>query len=145
MSSKEENTRHAGDFAEKQHDGRTNEHCQLPVLSGNYTPEQIERAHRTYAEAVQWIAENPSAWEFMNTRFVELGERGRKFTIQRIIEEVRDRGDLVFSSTNGGRLAISHSYRSVFSRLLCKAHPQYRHLVKTCDTVFDHMGESWAI
>ena len=79
------------------------------------------------------------AW--IDARFAELGRRGRHFAMQRIIEEVRDRGDLAFTPTDGGRFKISHNLRAMFTRLLCKAHPEYAHLVSTHHTVFDAILE----
>ena len=142
----EKSTRPAGSLATEQ-DGREEERTKggsnedSNTTEPEFTEEEFERGHRVYQRAMRWIDANPEAWAKIDARFAELGRRGRHFAMQRIIEEVRDRGDLAFTPTDGGRFKISHNLRAMFTRLLCKAHPEYAHLVSTHHTVFDAILE----
>ena len=146
VRSKAENTRPAGSLATEQV-GRTKERAKggskkdVSTTEPEFTKEEFARGYKVYQRAMRWIDANPEAWAWIDARFAELGRRGRHFTMQRIIEEARDRGDLAFTSTDGGRFKICHDLRAMFTRLLCKARPEYAHLVSTHRTVFDAILE----
>ena len=123
-------TRRAGNFPEEQHDGHTNESAANCVHSHDeYTAEQLASARRTYHRALAWIENNPDAWAYADRQFRLLGSRRRKFAMQAIIEAMRDRRDS-FTPKDGKRFAISHNYRSVFTRILLGKYPSFAAFVK---------------
>lgn len=134
----QDKARRAADFGEYQHDGQESAESAANCVrsprkdyiyfGGGSTAERLVSARKNYTRALAWIRRNPDAWAYITRRFVELGRRGRRFAMQAILEEVRDRRT-EFTPTDGKRFTISNSYRGVFTRLLARKYPQYAEFV----------------
>jgi hypothetical protein len=145
MPRKYEDARLPLDFGECEEDGLDTERISdgsTKKLSTDCSPrDDLARARRVYLEAVTWTMDNPSAWSYMRKSFRELGERGRKFSMQKIFEDARDKGELTFTPRSGGRFSISHDIRSPLVRMLRREYPQYAHLLRLHHTAFDELDE----
>ncbi|MBR3312782.1 MAG: hypothetical protein IKG18_01440 [Atopobiaceae bacterium] len=132
-----ENARLPLDFGECEEDGR--EECTASAAHHKYTDEEITRAREIYREALAWIEDNPTAWAYMRKIFRELTERGRYFSFQNVVEQVRDKGAMTFTPRSGGRFSISHNHRSPLVRILRAEFPESRDLLRLKHTPFDEI------
>lgn len=138
-------TRNAGDFGEGKHCGQGVAR-QMSISDGTteddssemlYTDEQIARGRETYADAMEWREANAGAWRYIVHRYTEIGESGRRIGVQRILEEVRARGELAFTDARDIPFSVNNSHAPVFARMLCREHPLYASRVEKRRSVQD--------
>lgn len=76
---------------------------------------------RMVAMADEWIAKNPTAWEWMNRRASMYASEGRRFSMERLLQDAR----YEFS----GREVVDHfkvnnNSRSALARKIAAEHPE---------------------
>ena len=94
----------------------------------------VATAHTAIARAEHWISENPQAWAVMTETALHEAACKRHFSMQWIVEQIR-RKDYVTRA--GEPCKVQNSFVPVFTRIMCKQHPEIRPYLEMRKSQFD--------
>lgn len=93
----------------------------------------IPKADRFKEEADEWVRLNPEAWWYIRCEAVERTERGKRFGIGELCEQVRwhmrAQGNTAFK--------VNNNHRAALARRLIAEYPPCRDYIKTRSSICD--------
>lgn len=102
------------------------------------------KLNKEAVRADEWIASNsapegiPCAWNFIKNRTLAEAKEGRKFGLQKIVEDARWKD---FTDNKGKPVRISNSLVAYFARVLIRDYPEIKPLIEIRTSEFDSLFE----